>query len=181
MRSLSERLRDKADLLEKAQPFYTEEEFATDAAAETLLFRAAADALDAATRAIATAWPYVNGVALDHGASPWRRETAQEILATLQEARDLLEAALSAEVALDVNAEHYVEAAAGADAEAARRVVGDGEMYFVCQVCAHTVLAVDPDKCESCGSKDLIGFYNLDDAEYDSQCVLAERRSAVAP
>lgn len=55
------------------------------------------------------------------------------------------------------------------------------EMYFVCQKCAHTVLARDPERCENCRSIDLIGFYDHDDAEDASKRVLGERLAEAIP
>ena len=45
-RQMAEWLRDKADLLEKAEPFYDDEAFAAEAREEVLMFRAIAEVLD---------------------------------------------------------------------------------------------------------------------------------------
>ena len=53
-------------------------------------------ALAAAEKALAYAWPYVRGVADDHGNPPWRRETAQVTLAVMVDARERILGELNA-------------------------------------------------------------------------------------
>jgi hypothetical protein len=45
-RLLAEWLRDKADLLEKAEPFYEDEDFRAESVEEVRMFRAIAEVLD---------------------------------------------------------------------------------------------------------------------------------------
>lgn len=56
------------------------------------------DTLVRADKALAVAYPYVNGVALDASNSAWRRETAVESLKTLNEAIDRIQAERVGEV-----------------------------------------------------------------------------------
>jgi hypothetical protein len=45
-------------------------------------------ALEDAMHAITEAYPYVNGVVLDSSLSPWRQETARDVLARIDNARE---------------------------------------------------------------------------------------------
>lgn len=52
-------------------------------------------ALAKADQALAVAYPYVNGVALDRANSEWRRETATDSLKTVDAAIDCIQAELA--------------------------------------------------------------------------------------